>query len=52
MFTSFEDKSSDLEVRCYGLYQVTIPMHAGGHDNSIDGASMMLQARTIALLGT
>ena len=27
-------------------------MHAGGHDDSIDGASMMLRARTGALLGT
>ena len=27
-------------------------MHAGGRDDSIDGASMMLRAGTIALLGT
>ena len=27
-------------------------MHAGGHDDSIDGASMMLRAGTDALLGT
>ena len=27
-------------------------MHAGGRDDSIDGASMMLRAGTVALLGT
>ena len=41
-----------MEARCYGLYQVTIPMHAGSRDDPIDGTSMMLQAGTSALLGT
>ena len=52
IFASFKDKSSDLEARCYGLYQITVPMHAGGRDDSIDSASMSLQPRTVALLGT
>ena len=52
IFGSFEDKSSDLEVRCYGLYQVTVPMHAGGHDDFVDSTSVTLRPSTVALLGT
>ena len=52
IFASFKDKSSNLEARCYGLYQVTIPMHAGGRDDSIDSASVTLRPETVALLGT
>ena len=52
IFASFEDKSSDLEARCYGLYQVSVPMHAGGCDDSIDCASVTLRPRIVALLGT
>ena len=52
IFASFEDKSSDLEARCYALYQVTVPMHAGGRDDSIDSASVTLRPGTVALLGT
>ena len=46
IFGSFEDKSSDLEVHCYGLYQVSIPMHAGGHDDFVDSASVTLRPTT------
>ena len=52
IFASFEDKLSDLEARCYGLYQVSVPMHAGGCDDSIDSASVTLRSGTVALLGT
>ena len=52
IFTIFDDKSTDLEARCYGLYQVTILKHAGGCDDSIDGSSMMPRSETVALLGT
>ena len=52
IFASFEDKLSDLEARCYGLYQVSVPMHAGGCDDSIDCASVTLRPRIVALLGT